>query len=813
MDVLSAELDVDSDGAQEELSDKAESENEAPELLAGQLHHHAVSTELNEQEPEVFAGVDSESNDEPSIQSHINSVSLTQQFIQQISTANLDNGKLDDSVISRLRKPETGPIVIDADQRLSLDIFLGCINASQATYNAVRVAILRRFPGTNVLSYHLVKNLTAKATGVVSVLDDMCINSCQAFTGPLAHLTTCSVCGEQRYMDSPAGKGPQPRQRVCTIPLGPQIQALRRSQNNALALRYRDKKMKDIIGTDEALLVYDDIFSGSDFLDFTEHVQLGPHDITVSFSLDGAQLYQNKKSDTWIAIWIINEYDPSTRYKRKHVLPALIIPGPNKPKNIDSFVFRSFHHLSALQRENDGRGIYVWDNVEADIVSSRIMFLFATADAVGLTEIDGRVGHHGTHGCRLSCGMKGRRKPHGGGHYYATHLCPNECVVEDSNHADYNFHAPPKDIPPLEDYRNNLIKVINSQTQVEYEQNRKLTGISKPSLLSGLHPDRTLPVPRCFTIDLMHLLFINLGELLIPLWRGTLPCETTDDKTSWDWVTLVGNTWLEHGKLVAAATKYFPSSFHRPPRNPAEKISSGYKAVEYFLYLFGLGPALFRTVLPQKYWRHFCKLVHGVRIITQRRISVSHVREAHFYLIQFVEEYENLYYQRRMDRLHFCRPCLHTLVHTASEVTRVGPGTYLTQFTMERAIGDLGGDIRQPSNIYGNLCQIALRQSQLNALKALYPEFDPDTNKPHPAYSEDIGHGYVLLRPRDRGLVRISGAGGDKISNVLGRSEIRRWGRLQLPNGQVARSLYKEDRSTQENQRVSRNVKVRTKNL
>jgi hypothetical protein len=110
---------------------------------------------------------------------------------------------------------------------------------------------------------------------------------------------------------------------------------------------------------------------------------------------------------------------------------------------------------------------------------------------------------------------------------------------------------------------------------------------------------------------------------------------------------------------------------------------------------------------------------------------------------------------------------------------------------MERAIGDLGGNIRQPSNIYGNLCQIALQQSQLNALKALYPEFDSDTNK-LPAYSEDIGHGYTFLRPRDRGLVKISGAGGVIISNMFGRNKIRRWGRLQLPNGQVAQSVYKE---------------------
>jgi len=39
----------------------------------------------------------------------------------------------------------------------------------------------------------------------------------------------------------------------------------------------------------------------------------------------------------------------------------------------------------------------------------------------------------------------------------------------------------------------------------------------------------SLPVPRCFSLDLMHLLFINLGELLMPLWRGTLSCDPSDD--------------------------------------------------------------------------------------------------------------------------------------------------------------------------------------------------------------------------------------------------------------------------------------------
>ena len=118
------------------------------------------------------------------------------------------------------------------------------------------------------------------------------------------------------------------------------------------ALRYRSKKTAQCLDAfndpniDLGDLIYDDIFSGEDILALSTALNLTADDITVTFSIDGAQLYQNKKSDTWIAIWIINDFEPSLRYKKKHILPAVIIPGPNKPKNIDSFLFRSFYHLS-----------------------------------------------------------------------------------------------------------------------------------------------------------------------------------------------------------------------------------------------------------------------------------------------------------------------------------------------------------------------------------------------------------------------------------------------------------------------------------
>ena len=60
---------------------------------------------------------------------------------------------------------------------------------------------------------------------------------------------------------------------------------------------YRDQKLKEILSIRKwATLVqdyiYDDIFSGSEVLEMAQQFKITPHDTTVSFSLDGAQLYQ-----------------------------------------------------------------------------------------------------------------------------------------------------------------------------------------------------------------------------------------------------------------------------------------------------------------------------------------------------------------------------------------------------------------------------------------------------------------------------------------------------------------------------------------
>jgi hypothetical protein len=120
--------------------------------------------------------------DEDIPQSRIENVRIAQSFIEEIKNATLDNGKLDPAATERVRHPDEEIVDLsDPDLRFSLDLYMSCINASEATYNSVCEATIRRFPQVEVLSHHRAKKMAANISGVVSVEDDMCINSCHAF--------------------------------------------------------------------------------------------------------------------------------------------------------------------------------------------------------------------------------------------------------------------------------------------------------------------------------------------------------------------------------------------------------------------------------------------------------------------------------------------------------------------------------------------------------------------------------------------------------------------------------------------------------
>jgi hypothetical protein len=239
------------------------------------------------------------------------------------------------------------------------------------------------------------------------------------------------------------------------------------------------------------------------------------------------------------------------------------------------------------------------------------------------------------------------------------------------------------------------------------------------------------------------------------------------------------------------------------------------------MYIFGLGPALFLGILPDAYWKHFCKLVQGVRIIHQWRIEVEQLIAAHSLLLEFVEEFEILYYARLPARLHFVRQSIHAMAHLARETVRIGPGVYIQQWTLERTIGSLGQEMKQPSNPFSNIANRGLRRSQVNALKAIIPDFDDtDVHVPGGAIKSQDDD-YVLLGTKDTSACLLDGASADAfrefmLSEVEALAEdwtpkVIRWARLRLPNQQISRAQWSQRHQEGEGSREARcshNVKV-----
>ncbi len=243
----------------------------------------------------------------------------------------------------------------------------------------------------------------------------------------------------------------------------------------------------------------------------------------------------------------------------------------------------------------------------------------------------------------------------------------------------------------------------------------------------------------------MHLINLNDPDLLLGLWHGTVKVYPPDNVEFWDWCILVGNVWQAHGKTVALATPFIPSSFGRAPRNPVEKINSGYKAWEFQIYLIGLSPALLRHILAKEYWVNFCKYVSGIHILQQWVISPDDLQHGHRLLCKFAHEFEQLYYQRRVDRIHFIWQSIHLLTHIASETIHIGPLSCYSQWTIETAIGNLGEEIHQDRDPYANIAQRGVLCAQLNLILAMFPDLNLGNQTSLPRGAKDLGQGYALL--------------------------------------------------------------------
>ncbi|KAF9224277.1 hypothetical protein BS17DRAFT_795723 [Gyrodon lividus] len=205
----------------------------------------------------------------------------------------------------------------------------------------------------------------------------------------------------------------------------------------------------------------------------------------IQLNLIGAQLYDSKESDHWIYMWIILNLSPDKCYRN-----------PNKPKNVDSFLFPGFHHFDAIPNE----GLPMWDPLTDSCYVSNLYLMFTTTNGPGLVYWDGMVGHSGKNRCCLYWGILGQHKD-GANHYYPALLCLHDHIVPRSDHPDVDVFEVPQG--GSAGYAENLMKIISVQNQIQWDRTKMQTSL-------------TTPTYSCFNID----------------------ATGTDDKSTWNWAVL-----------------------------------------------------------------------------------------------------------------------------------------------------------------------------------------------------------------------------------------------------------------------------------
>jgi hypothetical protein len=148
------------------------------------------------------------------------------------------------------------------------------------------------------------------------------------------------------------------------------------------------------------------------------------------------------------------------------------------------------------------------------------------------------------------------------------------------------------------------------------------------------------------------------------------------------------------------------------------------------------------------------------------------------------------------------------------ETVRAGPLACYAQWTMETAIGNLGKEIRQDKDPYRNLEECGVLRAQINSVMAMYPKLDinygADSLSIHAHCFPDR---YTFL-PQRNSTTRPMGQLEYNALMEYWQSEgwpnrsswpnaIIRWARLQLPNGQRARSVWSESSNKSSLRRMS----------
>ncbi|KAG9018790.1 hypothetical protein FRB90_009638 [Tulasnella sp. 427] len=627
--------------------------------------------------------------------------------------------------------------------------------------------------------------------GLEPQLFDCCKNSCMCFVGPYASLQACTYCSQNRFQ--PDG---QPFNQFHYVPIIPQCVSLYSGKISANAMRYRSQhefdNLLDLDNSGSITDIYDSILyrelresnitvNGHElprrYLD-------SPRDVLLTGLTDGFQLFRRGKHTAWPFLFVNNNLSPASRYQSGNVLCAGLIPGPNKPKDHDSFTYVVVQELTKA-----AFGVQAYDALDDKMFDLRVFCPWKCGDMPATTSAYTGGKHHGAkHPCRF-CYIQGTRIP---GSSNINHYIP----ITRPGHPPSNITSSTLKLRSHQDWMQQAKQVDEAPTQAERQRLSQAHGINHTAIASKIPGFR---FPWSVPFDLMHLL-----ENTIKNYIDHICGDFKDMGSGSESYILAPSVWKEIGHATFASNKTVPSTFEDRSYMTAEA---------HLVWATMYSRILLRNRFThQRYYTHWCRLIS----IIERCIDFKSTAESRAQLRSDIEvwydEYEKIFYQYKSERLPACVLTIHAWLHVPDIIEHSGPMWAYWCWVMERFCGRLSRAVSSRKWPYASLNRRILEIGTLHSIRHMYALEDrlpPYTamykSKNTPSYHDTEHYPEVILRyPRTilyldspehsalrRRIIRHLITQYDITANVAAACippDVEQYGRLQIKDADTVNS-------------------------
>ncbi len=467
----------------------------------------------------------------------------------------------------------------------------------------------------NLETLHCLQSRMAFLSGIMPVNYHCCPNSCICYTGDYQHLDACPRCLEARYNSEG-----QPRHIFQYIPLIPRLSNLFLNPESIQMMRYRSSYDMHTPGVG-------DVFDGEHYRELlTRHVQVGdeqlshhffdqPTDIALGLSTDGVGPFKSRKKTCWPLLVYNLNLPPELRFHLSHILCLGVIPGPNQPWDLDSFMFPFFDELKKLMH-----GVPTFNREVLHSFVLRAFLLYVFGDMQAIAKLMQMKGVNGFSPCRM-CHIHGVA-PSGRSFPLYTPLFRPGGASYDPTNIPLRSHS---------EFMHQAQAISSASTPAQSSQLSRESGINGIPLLATLS---SISIPDSFPFDFMHLVS-NIITTLVAHWTGTFKELGGGDELYF----ISPEDWTAIGAACKSSGNTIPYAFgSRVPDIAKEQWQ--FKTENWFTFLTFLGPALLHGRLAAPYYKHFLKFVNIFNLALHYVLYDKDIQDLEEGCINWVKDYE-----------------------------------------------------------------------------------------------------------------------------------------------------------------------------